>query len=144
MINNKTVFLTISPLFFFNIELWEKLHAGNPTIVIPFIVETSTVLQHAGKYEEAYELLEKAKQTLIKEKGENNTDVHAITCALANIKFNMKKYEEAEELYTAALKSLKELNDPNQTPVIRQLILVKQKLNKQDEIASLEEQLKKA
>lgn len=124
-------------------EIWEKLHSSDPCRVVPFMVDTATVLQHSGKLDDSFMLFEKARNLLIDVHGEKNSKVLAVTCAIANLKTVQLKYDEAEELYTHALEFLKELNDTNQIAVMKQLIKVKELLKKDDEIASLEEQLQK-
>lgn len=108
------------------------------------MIDTATVLQHAGKFDDSFALLERARKLLVDTHGEKNSNVLAVSCALGNVRLSQNKTEDAEALYSSALVLLKEINDPNHIPVLKQLIKVKQMLGKKDEASKLEEELQEA
>lgn len=131
-------------LCFQSVELWAKVHQEAKQKLLPFMLDTTTVLKRATKYEEAYTTLEEARAILIAQKGDKDNEVQGLTVGLADLKIKQKKLEEALPLYQTALAVLQETNSPQEVQLLNLMIDLQQKLNNEAEVAKLKDALKAA
>lgn len=108
------------------------------------MLDTTTVLKKAGKFEEAYSVLEEAKATLANTRGEKDTEVQGLVVGLADLKIKLKKPEEAVPLYEQALKILHETGSPQEVQLLHLMISLHQSLKNTDSVEKLKVDLQAA
>ena len=126
------------------LELWLKVHASAAHKLIPFMTDTVTVLKKATKLDDAYVVLEQARNILAAHKGEKDTEVQGMTVGLADIRVKQKKPEEALPMYLGVLKTLQESSSPQEVQLLRLLISLQESLNNAEAVGELKAQLKTA
>lgn len=108
------------------------------------MIDTSTVLQHASKFDEAFTVLESAKTALAGEKGESDAEVQGLVAGLATIRMKQKKPEEAYKLFQSALEVLESGNNPQEVQLLQLMISHQESEKKTEEVTKLKEKLKVA
>lgn len=120
------------------------MHADAKQKLVPFMLDTTTVLKKAGKLDEAFATLEEARIVLTASKGEKDTEVQGLIVGLADLKLKQKKPEEALPLFESALSILHETGSPQEIQLLHLLISVQESLKNTSAVAKLKEDLKTA
>ena len=107
-----------------SLELWQKVHADAKPKLLQFLLDTTTVLRKAGKFEEAYTTLEEARTISVAQRGEADAEVQGLVVGLAELKMKQQKPEEALPLYEGALKVLHDTNSPQEVQLLHLMISI--------------------
>ena len=108
------------------------------------MLDTTTVLKKAQKYEEAYSTLEQARTVLVSQRGEKDTEVQGLVVGLAELKIKQKKPEEAMPLYESALQVLHETGSAQEIQLLQLMINVYESQKNTDAVSRLNTALKEA
>lgn len=108
------------------------------------MLDTTTVLKKAQKYDEAYSTLEQARTVLTAQRGEKDTEVQGLVVGLAELKIKQKKPEEAMPLYESALQVLHETGSPQEIQLLQLMINVYESQKNTDAVSRLNTALKEA
>lgn len=120
------------------------MHADAKAKLLPFMLDTTTVLKKAGKLEEAYSTLADARVVMTTARGDNDPEVQGLVVGLADLKIKQKKPEEAVPLFESALKVLHDNNSPQEIQLLHLMISVQESLKNTAAVAKLKEDLKTA
>lgn len=108
------------------------------------MLDTTTVLKKAGKFEEAFATLDEARNLMSANRGEKDTEVQGLVVGLADLKLKQKKPEEAMPLFESALKVLHETSSPQEVQLLHLMIHTQESLKNSAAVAKLKEDLKVA
>jgi tetratricopeptide (TPR) repeat protein len=124
--------------------LWLKVHGDAKQKLLTFMLDTTTVLKRASKYEEAYSTLEQARTILSVQRGETDTEVQGLVVGLADLKLKQKKPEEAIPLYEGALKVLHETGSPQEVQLLHLMISLYESQKNTEAVTRLKAELQTA
>jgi len=86
---------------------WEKIHGKNSPKITCVHTDLALLLESTGKTQEAFESLKSIRQTMAETHGADSVDVQGLTLAMASNLSRRQQLEDAEDLYSEAIKMLR-------------------------------------